>query len=94
MAYADYRLCDVCGKKAFYDAELNYQEGPDDYARISPDEPYRIAGKEQYDDPDLLNNHGLRLGFMGDWAVICYECSKKFKTAIVPIDTNDTPQSA
>lgn len=24
MALADYRLCDVCGRKAFYDANLNY----------------------------------------------------------------------
>lgn len=26
MAYADYRLCDVCGEKTFYDAKLSYQE--------------------------------------------------------------------
>lgn len=24
MAYADYRLCDVCGTKTFYDADLQY----------------------------------------------------------------------
>lgn len=24
MALADYRLCDVCGQKVFYDADLNY----------------------------------------------------------------------
>jgi len=24
MALADYRLCDVCGRKVFYDANLNY----------------------------------------------------------------------
>lgn len=24
MAAADYRLCDVCGAKAFYDSVLNY----------------------------------------------------------------------
>lgn len=24
MAAADYRLCDVCAQKAFYDANLNY----------------------------------------------------------------------
>ena len=24
MALSDYRLCDVCGSKAFYDAQLNY----------------------------------------------------------------------
>ena len=26
MAYADYRLCDNCGEKAFYDAELDYRQ--------------------------------------------------------------------
>ena len=26
MALCDYRLCDVCGGKAFYDANLNYSE--------------------------------------------------------------------
>jgi hypothetical protein len=31
MAYADYRLCDVCQEKAFYDANLSYdfEEHPD-----------------------------------------------------------------
>jgi len=27
MAYADYRLCDLCEEKAFYDANLNYESG-------------------------------------------------------------------
>jgi hypothetical protein len=31
MAMADYRLCDVCGKKAFYDANLNY-----DFDKVDP----------------------------------------------------------
>ena len=25
MALADYKLCDICGHKAFYDANLGYQ---------------------------------------------------------------------
>jgi hypothetical protein len=31
MAYADYRHCDVCDSKAFYDSNLNYdlEEYPD-----------------------------------------------------------------
>ena len=31
MAYADYRLCEVCQEKAFYDADLSYdfKEYPD-----------------------------------------------------------------
>lgn len=28
MAAADYRLCDVCSRKTFYDAELNYDIAP------------------------------------------------------------------
>ena len=28
MAAADYRLCDVCGRKTFYDAELDYVDDP------------------------------------------------------------------
>lgn len=27
MAMSDYRLCDACGGKAFYDAELDYDMG-------------------------------------------------------------------
>lgn len=29
MALADYRLCDVCGNKTFYDARLNYEQTSD-----------------------------------------------------------------
>jgi hypothetical protein len=29
MAMRDYRLCDVCGNKAFYDAHLNYEQERD-----------------------------------------------------------------
>ncbi len=70
MAGLDYRRCDVCGGKAFYDANLNYQE---------PDEgllPYRIAGSE---------GNGLRLGYLGDWAVICATCAETHRTQIVKI---------
>jgi hypothetical protein len=80
MASADYRLCDVCGKKSFYDAELGYEDGA-----TKKRKPYRIAGNEQYEDATINESDGLRLGFLGDWAVICDKCSKKFKTQIVPI---------
>jgi hypothetical protein len=30
MAYADYRHCDVCDEKVFYDADLNYEEVKED----------------------------------------------------------------
>ena len=26
MTFIDYRLCDICGNKTFYDADLNYDE--------------------------------------------------------------------
>lgn len=72
MASCDYRLCDVCGGKAFYDSNLIYGEGGID------DAAYRIAGKEQ-------KWERLRLDHLGDWAVLCEECSKTHRTQIVPI---------
>lgn len=75
MAMADYRLCDVCGGKAFYDSNLNYGDA---------DRPsYRIAGKEQYDDPAINEKYGATLDYVGDWAVICTNCSDKYETKIV-----------
>jgi hypothetical protein len=82
MAAADYRLCDVCDGKAFYDSNLGYEWGPDEYR---PDAaPYRIAGEEQYDDPAMNQRSGMRLGYLGDWAVLCETCAKTHKTVIVP----------
>lgn len=81
MALSDYRLCDVCGGKAFYDANLTYEDGDESAA------PYRIAGKEQYDNPELLRKWALRLGYVGDWAVICTDCSDKYKCQIVEIES-------
>jgi hypothetical protein len=80
MALADYRLCDVCGGKAFYDANLSYADGPDEYF---PDRaPYRIAGQPQYQDASLNHKHGMRLGYVGDWAVICEDCAKTHRVVI------------
>ena len=36
MAAADYRLCDVCGGKAFYDADLYYPDEPNDAGEFLP----------------------------------------------------------
>lgn len=72
MAMSDYRLCDVCGGKAFYDALLDY-EGKN---------PYLVGGNEQY-TTDGLKKYSLSLGNVGDWAVICTNCSNKFRTMIV-----------
>lgn len=73
MAAADYRLCDVCNGKAFYDSNLSYED-----ARDAPDRaPYRVAGEE--------SPWGYCLGYLGDWAVLCDDCAKTHRTAIVPI---------
>ncbi len=82
MAAADYRLCDVCDGKVFYDANLNYEQGRDDeWAKRKA--PFRWAGEEQGkpEHDDWL----LRLDYLGDWAVLCGECSKTHRTQIVPI---------
>lgn len=86
MAMADYRLCDVCGEKAFYDARLNYDDWQDSDLAERPN-PFRFAGNEQYDEQELLDHYGVRLDYLGDWAVICEDCAKTHKCVIVPIDS-------
>jgi hypothetical protein len=81
MAKADYRCCDICDEKVFYDSRLNYE----DQQSRPHGTPYRIAGNEQYDKPTLLEKHGINLDSLGDWAVICNECSKTFKCVIVSL---------
>ena len=85
MARGDYRGCDVCDGKAFYDANLSYGDAGDEWARLREATPYRIAGSEQYDNPELLAKYGQTLGYVGDWAVICTDCSPRFRTLIEPI---------
>jgi len=80
MAKSDYRLCDVCDEKAFYDSNLSYEHGPSEYRPDDP--PYRVAGEPQYQDAAMNQKHGMRLGYVGDWAVICNECSKTHRTRI------------
>ncbi len=79
MAGGDYRSCDVCGGKAFYDADLNYETGKRiDGEWVYPETPYKIAGVRDSCDTNALGN-------VGDWAVICSKCSKTHRTAILPI---------
>ncbi len=68
MALSDYRLCDVCGGKAFYDASLNYDNGGrDDQVRNGGDMmPYQT-----------LDN-------LGDWVVICRTCAANHKAVVQP----------
>ena len=88
MAMADYRKCDVCDGKAFYDSNLNYEMTEDEFNAHRP--PYRIAGEAQ---PDACGT-AMRLDRVGDWAVICHECAKTHKTQIVPITATIESTSA
>lgn len=87
MAMADYRQCDVCGHKAFYDARLNYADGTSEWHKDDP--PFRVVGKEQYDKPELNQKYGLRVDYLGDWAVICSTCAKTHKCVILPIEKSE-----
>lgn len=86
MAMSDYRLCDVCEGKAFYDARLNYGDGTDEWHKNDP--PFRIAGEDQYSKLDFNQKYGTRLDYVGDWAVLCHDCAKTHKTIVVPIDSS------
>lgn len=70
MALVDYRLCDVCGDKAFYDERLNYERAP------RGEDGVLYVG-QKIDFPHKCD-------YLGDWAVLCTDCSKTHKTAIVP----------
>lgn len=69
MASCDYRLCDVCGGKAFYDANLSYE-----HSSATERQPALVTGRV---DSDYC------LGSLGDWAVLCDKCSKTHMTQIV-----------
>lgn len=79
MAGADYRHCDKCGGKAFYDADLSYE-----YPRkvegkmLTPAEPFKTAGQ-------LTQHDTVALGHLGDWAVLCTDCAKTHKCVVAPI---------
>lgn len=65
MALADYRLCDVCEGKTFYDAELDY---------------------------DMRTHPDTGFARLGSWAVVCRDCSSKFKAVVVPIEPAATKE--
>jgi len=66
MAEADYRLCDVCQRKVFYDANLNYGDG-------EIDDRVRNGGTM------LIHQ---TLDHLGDWVVICKSCAKTHEIAL------------
>jgi len=76
MAMADYRLCDVCERKAFYDSNLNYEFA-------SKSEPIPDGESIKYLG---VVTRGQRLDYLGDWAVLCRDCAKTHRTQIVPIE--------
>lgn len=78
MALADYRLCDVCGCKAFYDSNLNY-EFPNKEGKGS----YNQKITKIRDSPMGLDN-------LGDWVVLCIDCAKTHRCEIVPIEEGGT----
>lgn len=88
MAKSDYRCCDVCDSKVFYDSELNYEDHRFG-KQVLEKPPYRVAGKpqndERYTDPGFNDKYGWRLDYLGDWAVICIDCAKTHKCVIVPL---------
>ena len=77
MAMSDYRLCDVCEGKAFYDARLNYEW---------PDKNGLGSWGQKIEPEDLVRNARYMLDRLGDWAVLCSHCAKTHKTIVVPID--------
>lgn len=82
MAGADWRLCDLCGNKAFRDTRLDYTSLDSSAVEDADGNP---VIKEAGGEP-LFN---LTLDYLGDWAVLCTECSKTHKTAIVPIEIGE-----
>lgn len=81
MAAGDYRSCDVCGGKCFYDANLNYEDDENEWNANRP--PFRTVG---LDPPSF---YAPKLDYLGDWAVICNECAKTHKCVIVKLE--ETP---
>lgn len=72
MASGDYRACDVCGVKTFYDANLHY---------VYDDE------RSEYDTGPLLEENGVvssyALAFLGSWACVCDGCCKEWTARVV-----------
>lgn len=77
MAMSDYRLCDLCGGKVFYDVNLNYEWS---------DKNGNDSFKQKIESHQLVRDSNYKLDYLGDWAVICIDCAKKYKCVILPIE--------
>lgn len=60
MALVDYRLCDVCDGKVFYDSNLNYEFQETEYVVFN----------------EIDKKRGFKLDYLGAWVVICDTCSE------------------
>lgn len=78
MAGGDYKSCDVCKGKTFYDANLDYDTEDDEWNKHRPWTKEVGAELEKF--------WKYKLAGVGDWAVLCPECTKTHKTQIVPIE--------
>lgn len=85
MAMADYRQCDMCGGKAFYDANLNYDW---------PDKNGKDAWGKKVEPHELVRDSGHKLDHLGDWAVICTDCAKTHKCVVVPLEMSPNAEVA
>lgn len=75
MAASDYRLCDLCSGKVFYDANLNYEQGREVNGIV------RNGG---------ILLHYTKLDYLGDWTVICTDCAVTHECIIRPRITPET----
>ena len=83
MALADYRLCDLCECKAFYDSNLNYEW---------PDKNGNGSWGQKIEKDEFVRNSGHKLDYLGDWSVLCTDCAKTHKTQIVPLTDEEKNQ--
>ena len=72
MAIFDYRLCDVCGIKTFYDANIDYVEFETDGPVVMYD--LKVDGKTEEVACPL---------HVGGWAVLCKGCIETHDVEIV-----------
>jgi hypothetical protein len=75
MAGADYRKCDKCNRKVFYDSDLSYEFQKFDITR----------GKMvfEYEETKPIKGETHALGCLGDWKVLCHKCAETHKCIIV-----------